>query len=509
MAGLLNYKDDPVFGLIGDTYKGIGGLIGDTASNVWGGMDTMDKVALITAPIPIAGDVIGAMNDARYLYKEPTLANAGMMGLGLVPYVPSLGMIKTYHGTPHKVDKFRMDKIGTGEGAQSYGHGLYFAENADVAGQYKRMREGGASHFELPDGSTLPISGGAETDVWIAILSDGDDFSSARSAAQDMGNNDFLKRIDELEAMGARSIKNDPGYLYNVELDVNHEDLLDWDAPLSEQPEKVKELAKQFNITTTPSGMKEARGSDIYRAVSNAKSKPPYNTSTMNPGEAEGSKYLKELGIPGIRYLDQGSRGTKEGTRNLVIFDEDLIKIADDVPKNIGELSRAKVSQQAKIDVIDEYAQNHPTSFNKLFTHGGNTRISRKKFETGDETTINKAYAKIRSKQEAIKKHKEAEKTRKSRKKLFSPFPSEVVPILEKLGYKRQIGPKIPNEPQFMGQSISEYEGISHFSDYYIHPETGKTVRVADHAPVHQRSNRDVMIHPGSFESYDDIKAAL
>jgi hypothetical protein len=182
---------------------------------------------------------------------------------------------------------------------------------------------------------------------------------------------------------------------------------------------------------------------------------------------------------------------------------------ADDVPKNIGELSRAKVSQQAKIDVIDEYAQNHPTSFNKLFTHGGNTRISRKKFETGDETTINKAYAKIRSKQEAIKKHKEAEKTRKSRKKLFSPFPSEVEPILEKLGYKRQIGSKTPNEPEFLGQSISEYEGISYFSDYYIHPETGKTVRVADHAPVHQRSNRDVMIHPGSFESYDDIKAAL
>ena len=180
----------------------------------------------------------------------------------------------------------------------------------------------------------------------------------------------------------------------------------------------------------------------------------------------------------------------------------------DEIDEGIGALSRVKVSQQAKIDVIDEYAQNHPTSFNKLFDSGA-SRISRKKFEAGDETTINKAYVKIRLKQEGMKRYKEAEKASKSRKKLFRPSSSKVKPILEKLGYKSQIGPKIPNEPQFMGHSVSEYEGISYFSDYYIHPETGKTVRVSDHAPVHQRSNRDVMIHPGSFESYDDITDAL
>ena len=35
--------------------------------------------------------------------------------------------ITAYHGSPHTFDKFSMDKIGTGEGAQAYGHGLYFA----------------------------------------------------------------------------------------------------------------------------------------------------------------------------------------------------------------------------------------------------------------------------------------------------------------------------------------------------------------------------------------------
>ena len=43
--------------------------------------------------------------------------------------------IKAYHSSPHDFDKFDLAKIGTGEGAQVYGHGLYFAENPAVSGQ--------------------------------------------------------------------------------------------------------------------------------------------------------------------------------------------------------------------------------------------------------------------------------------------------------------------------------------------------------------------------------------
>jgi hypothetical protein len=35
----------------------------------------------------------------------------------------------------------------------------------------------------------------------------------------------------------------------------------------------------------------------------------------------------KSLGIPGIKYLDQGSRGAGQGTRNFVVFDENIPKI--------------------------------------------------------------------------------------------------------------------------------------------------------------------------------------
>ena len=45
--------------------------------------------------------------------------------------------ITAYHGSPHEFDKFTTEAIGTGEGAQAYGHGLYFAEAEDVARGYR------------------------------------------------------------------------------------------------------------------------------------------------------------------------------------------------------------------------------------------------------------------------------------------------------------------------------------------------------------------------------------
>jgi ADP-Ribosyltransferase in polyvalent proteins len=54
------------------------------------------------------------------------------------------GPIKAYHGSPHDFERFDLSKIGTGEGAQAYGHGLYFAENPKVAEEYRRALAGGS-----------------------------------------------------------------------------------------------------------------------------------------------------------------------------------------------------------------------------------------------------------------------------------------------------------------------------------------------------------------------------
>src|SRR6185312_13801657 len=69
------------------------------------------------------------------------LAMMTTLGAGAVPQdANALNMgIKAYHGSPHDFDAFDLSKIGTGEGAQAYGHGLYFAENPAVAGAYRNL----------------------------------------------------------------------------------------------------------------------------------------------------------------------------------------------------------------------------------------------------------------------------------------------------------------------------------------------------------------------------------
>ena len=43
------------------------------------------------------------------------------------------------------------------------------------------------------------------------------------------------------------------------------------------------------------------------------------------------SNRLSELGVPGLKYLDEGSRAMGEGTRNFVLFpgNEHLLNIQD------------------------------------------------------------------------------------------------------------------------------------------------------------------------------------
>ena len=53
-----------------------------------------------------------------------------------------------YHGSPHEVDRFSTQRIGSGEGAASYGHGLYFAQRKTVAGFYQQTLTRSAYLYE-------------------------------------------------------------------------------------------------------------------------------------------------------------------------------------------------------------------------------------------------------------------------------------------------------------------------------------------------------------------------
>lgn len=68
--------------------------------------------------------------------------------------------IQAWHGSPHKFDEFSLDHIGSGEGAQAFGWGLYFTDSQSVAKWYaERLADKRRTrYFSRQDGELVPIS---------------------------------------------------------------------------------------------------------------------------------------------------------------------------------------------------------------------------------------------------------------------------------------------------------------------------------------------------------------
>ena len=62
-------------------------------------------------------------------------------------------------------------------------------------------------------------------------------------------------------------------------------------------------------------------------------------TDLLGVGEVKASDYLRSKGIPGIKYLDQGSRQGGKGTSNFVLFADDIAKILERNDQPIGDLA--------------------------------------------------------------------------------------------------------------------------------------------------------------------------
>ena len=215
----------------------------------------------------------------------------------LSSYMRRSGMtpeLMAYHGTPHRfpaeegapLGRFRSEKIGTGEGAQAYGYGLYFAESPGVAKTYRPV--------EL---TSEELASQIKYAEYMAVNSTN---PSAREG--------FANAAKELKMSQGKQ-----GSLYTVDIpDEMVGKMLDWDKPLIEQSQEIQQLAKQYGLTD-PGDL----GGDLLSVVGGKR--------------AAGAKILRDAGIPGVRYFDQSTRrgSNKEITRNIVVFPggEDQVKI--------------------------------------------------------------------------------------------------------------------------------------------------------------------------------------
>lgn len=334
----------------------------DALLDTWPAQIAKSAWGAFTLPGDVYAGKVDPLSDEG-VQRSADLAGFVTLGAGAIPAEANSARagIKVYHGSPHDFDKFELsDKtIGTGEGAQAYGHGLYFAENEDVAHAYKYATAAKNRKVTF-DGKPLndsrdwwSIQDKLESEDWKlrkafdtiqSNMGQGYNPEEAIKFAKDWYRNqpDMLNAIDNVSAR--MNVEVPAGHFYEAELDASPDNFLDWDKPLSEQSPKVKEALKQFGFGSKEEHdfYKEAidMGWDEEAARVFAKKNAGrdyatgahiYESKKIVPGEysdsVEAAKRLRAAGIKGIRYKDAGSRAKEGGTSNYVVFDDNIINI--------------------------------------------------------------------------------------------------------------------------------------------------------------------------------------
>jgi hypothetical protein len=267
------------------------------------------------------------LDDPQQIMGVGAAMDVGPMGGGLIDAVSQrfprfAAAIKAYHGSPHDFEAFDTSKIGTGEGAQAYGHGLYFAENPAVAQEYKKA----LTDFEVHEPSGRIIGSGGPKQTYKGTIEDralawvqdaasrndiADPFKFAmgnarRGLSDDANGQAIVDQIRKWQDAGA--VIKPGGRMYEVGINAHPDQFLDWDKPLSQQHPDVQAALRKID----PARMDIIRNKSFD--ISASKFYDDLATKLHQTGQghldnAAATNALKEAGIPGIKYLDQGSRG--------------------------------------------------------------------------------------------------------------------------------------------------------------------------------------------------------
>jgi 2'-5' RNA ligase len=142
-----------------------------------------------------------------------------------------------WHASPYTFDRFTLDHIGEGEGAQSYGWGLYFAGAKEVGQFYKEKFQ--------------PGRGSSPKDIAGRVL---DSIGRDRPNSKVLAVKELQNRADRIDdpvfkktmadAIAAVRDGTASARLYKVDLAPKEEDYLLWDAPLYSQSDKVQAALK-------------------------------------------------------------------------------------------------------------------------------------------------------------------------------------------------------------------------------------------------------------------------
>ena len=305
----------------------------------------------------------GSYTGVEYSDAVTDLMNKG----GISKATEAQKPIKAYHGSPHDFEKFDIGKIGSGEGFQAYGRGIYFAEAEDVAKVY---RDALSRRQVFYDGKPIKFrsarelensTGDSEIDTALMMMQENRETPEEfiKYMEDQATDNPSMKDFYQQWAEKIRKVKDkitltSRGKVYETDIHVTPDELLDWDEPLSKQPKAVQKkldslpkMSDEYDVgkstdyrwhfftkeddlldTELPSFKTEE---EAMHFLNDPDADDYYNWLTAGqyrPIEKARIGELDKAGIKGIKYSDALSRGTEGGTSNYVIFDDRVIDIS-------------------------------------------------------------------------------------------------------------------------------------------------------------------------------------
>lgn len=248
---------------------------------------------------------------------------------------------RAWHGTPYDFDAFDLSGIGSGEGNQAHGWGLYFAQDREVSEAYKQILGDKGSTVEL-NGEVWTVNESRDWETTGKIAKYGEAIGYALDALEEHGTKNAAisslqkdlkegrfrgtyiaeaqKAVNILQQGEAKGHKG--GRLLEAEIP-DMDVLLDEQKPFNKQPEKVKSALSELISNTGEDQLsgrlfKNATGKSIYKMLSN-----------LYGDDKKASLKLNEFGVKGITY-----KGTQD-ERCYVVFDDKAIKIRNKYDQEI------------------------------------------------------------------------------------------------------------------------------------------------------------------------------
>lgn len=273
--------------------------------------------------------------------------------------------IRAFHGSPYDFERFDIEKIGTGEGAQAYGHGLYFAENEGVAKSYRDTLSRGRGAIKY---DSAPVKDPRRVDDELTDFEMALDKIAGEMAYFDQPPKRTIERIikrheedinkyssivekyddTEVEELLLKSLKKDlkayknldpdkftRGSMYEVNIDADPSDMIDYDLPLSQQPKVLKGIDDAHGdpeIIIAQAGLdpETATGGQLVHALS--------GFGQGMGGQKAASDWLAKAGVKGIKFYSSNSRNVAGGELIDVIKDADGFRAKVAVDNRAGGL---------------------------------------------------------------------------------------------------------------------------------------------------------------------------